>query len=96
MAAILMPALQLNVLTDTASTAVQARVLGRLLRGTPDGFLFESIDEGQTWRKIAKFGRHCTIVSIHERQGQAQAEIDVQGYRFAVRSADVRMWRTIS
>jgi hypothetical protein len=95
-ATMLLPALQLGVLADTAPASVQARVLGRMLRGTRDGQIFEFLDSDQSWHRIAKFGTHCTIVAIHESQGQIQTEIAVQDYRFAVKSADARLWRLVS
>jgi hypothetical protein len=98
MAALLMqPGLEQGVLAaGGVPTAVQARVLGRLLQGTPDGQIFESPDDGRTWHKIAKFGEHCAIMSIRESQGQIYTEMRVQGNRFAVKSADARLWRMAS
>ena len=96
-ALLLQPGLDRSVLaTGSASPVVQARVLGRLLQGTPDGQIFESPDDGKTWHRIAKFGEHCTIVSIREAQGQIYTEIRVQGNRFAVKSPDARLWRMAS
>jgi hypothetical protein len=96
MTALLLPGLQLGALADAASSSVQATVLGRVLRGTRDGQIFEFLANDQNWHRIAKFGTHCAIVSIRESQGQIQAEIAVQGYRFVVKSADARLWRLVS
>lgn len=97
-AAMLLPGVQLGVLADAASPAgqVQAQVMGRVLRGTRDGQIFELLDSDRSWHRIAKFGTHCAIIAIREAQGQISAEIAVQGHRFAVKSADARLWRLAS
>jgi hypothetical protein len=95
---LLQPGLQLGTLAapDTAPSFVQARVLGRLLQGTRDGQIFEFLDSDKAWHRIAKFGPQCAIVAIREAHGQIYTDIDVQGNRFAVKSADARLWRTAS
>ena len=95
-AAMLLPGLQLGVLADAASPFVQAQVMGRVLRGTRDGQIFEFLDGDKSWHRIAKFGTQCAIVAIREADGQIFTEIAVQGYRFSVKSVDARLWRLVS
>jgi len=98
MAALLMqPSLEQSVLAAGAvPTAVQARALGRMFQGTRDGQIFESMDDGKSWNRIAKFGPHCEIVAMREARGQVYTDIRVQGNRFSVKSADARLWRLVS
>ena len=90
------PVLQLNASTEAAAITVQATVKGRLLRGTRDGLILESLDGGNTWKQVANFGKHCSIVAIRENQNQVYTEVAVQGYRFGLKSTDARVWRTVS
>jgi len=96
LATLVWPVLQISVLADQASITVQAQANGRLLRGTHDGRILESLDGGRAWQKVANFGKHCSIMAIHEHQGQIYTEVAVQGYRFALKSTDARVWRTVS
>ena len=73
--------------------AATSRLFGRLYRGTPDGFILESTDGGLTWRQVAKFGSHCSILSLHEHEGLAYARVGVGSHQFALTSADARSWR---
>ena len=81
---------------DVSPAPVQAEALGRKFRGTSDGRVFESLDGGKTWQLIANFGKHCSILTLVERQGQIYAQIGVQGYRFLLRSPNARRWYTAS
>ena len=76
--------------------AVQASVLGRLLQGTSDGLIFESLDSGKSWQQIAKFGQHCAITSIRETRGQAHVTISTADRHFEIKSTDVRLWHLVS
>ncbi len=73
----------------------EASVGGRRFRGTPQGRILESLDEGRTWRSVAYFGAHCSIAQIFESQGYLYANVRVQGHGFTLRSLDARNWRTI-
>lgn len=68
--------------------------LGKQYRGTRDGLVLESMDGGKTWQQVANFGSHCAVQALSSRQGQLQAWIGVKGYRFALISADARLWHT--
>ena len=95
-AGLVQPVLELGARADAASFSVQARVNGKMLQGTRDGLILESLDGGKTWRNVANFGKHCSIAAIREQQSQIYADVVVQGHRFALKSTDARMWRTAS
>jgi photosystem II stability/assembly factor-like uncharacterized protein len=88
--------LQLSALSHEASITVEAQVKGKMLRGTRDGWILESLDSGKTWKQIANFGKHCSIAAIRELRGQVYTEVAVQGYRFALKSAEARVWYSAS
>jgi len=97
-ALLMQPGLEPSVLAAEwpSAFAVQARALGRMFQGTRDGQIFESVDDGKSWNRIAKFGSHCEIVAMREARGQVYTDIRVQGNRFSVKSADARLWRLVS
>jgi uncharacterized protein (DUF1501 family) len=78
----------------TSSRVVEAAALGRILRGTTDGRVLESLDGGASWQLVANFGASCAITRIAERGGRAHARIAVAGHEFDLHSTDARMWRT--
>ena len=79
----------------SSSAFIKADVLGKTLKGTRDGRLFESVDQGKTWLPTANFGSHCSIVSILERQGRIFTVIGIQRFTFYLASIDGREWRTV-
>jgi hypothetical protein len=78
-----------------ASTAL-TQAGGRMLRGTRDGLLLESLDGGLTWKRIFNFGSHCPVLGICERQGDLYVEVGLQQYSFFLKSADARTWHTVT
>src|SRR5512141_302262 len=95
LAAVTLPQILMGIKLDAPSANTQVDVLGRKLRGTFDGLILESVDGGNTWQRIANFGNHCSVWTIHEHQGQIYARIGVKGYQFTLRSTDARKWHTI-
>ncbi len=73
----------------------QARALGRLYKGTFDGQILESLDNGQTWQRVMNFGSHLAVWQVLEKSGQLYAEVGIQRYSFWLRSADARQWLTV-
>ena len=73
---------------------VEATALGRLLRGTNEGQVLESLDRGASWQVVANFGASCPIRSIAERDDRAHIRIEVDGRTFGLHSTDARTWRT--
>ncbi|GAP12611.1 hypothetical protein LARV_00347 [Longilinea arvoryzae] len=68
---------------------------GRLLRGTADGRVLESGDNGQTWQQTADFGSHCAVLDLMERDGQVFAKVGLRNMHFTLSSPDARVWRTL-
>lgn len=73
---------------------VELAFQGRLLRGTPDGQVHESRDDGKTWQKTADFGSQCAVQALLERGGQVYAKISLRNFSFLLKSADAQVWRT--
>lgn len=78
----------------TSARIVEAAALGRLLRGTHDGRVLESLDGGASWQVVANFGAACEVVRIVERDGRAYVRVAVGGPTFDLHSTDARVWRT--
>jgi hypothetical protein len=72
-----------------------ADALGKKYRGTRDGRVLESVDNGRTWQQVANFGSHCTVKLLTMRRGQLQAQVGVASHKFALTSTDARVWRTV-
>jgi hypothetical protein len=72
-----------------------ALVHGRLLRGTPQGRILESLDGGLSWQPIANFGPHCAILQVSEDRDALRATLGVLGHTFDLRSRDGRTWLTV-
>ncbi len=73
----------------------EARALGRSFKGTRDGQILESLDNGKTWQRCADFGQRCSIVALREREGQLYVQVGVQGHSFYLRSSDAHKWYTV-
>jgi hypothetical protein len=78
----------------SSTRSVEAAALGRLLRGTHDGRVLESLDGGASWQTVANFGSGCQIVRLAESGGRAHVRIAVDSHTFDLHSADARTWRT--
>lgn len=73
----------------------QARAFGRLYKGTFDGRILESLDNGQTWQRVMNFGPHLVVWQVREKSGQLYAQIGLQRHSFWLKSADARQWVTV-
>jgi hypothetical protein len=73
---------------------IEAVVGGRLLRGTSRGQVLESLDKGESWQVVAKFGDHCAVSGFAEHETQIYARIHVQEHPIVLSSTDARTWRT--
>ena len=80
---------------EPIGAGVQVELGKRVLRGTRDGRVLESLDGGRTWRVITKLGERCAILALQVQAELVYAEIGLQGYRFTLTSADGRIWRTL-
>ncbi len=74
---------------------VESTFKGGRLRGTADGRVLESRDNGQTWQETAFFGSHCAVLDLMERNGQIYAKIGLRNLTFTLSSPDARVWRTL-
>ena len=74
--------------------AITARLFGRQYRGTSDGYIFESLDDGRSWQQVAKFGPQCAILALNEHQGTAYAQVGVGAHQFVLTSADAHRWHS--
>ncbi len=74
---------------------VELTFRGGLLRGTADGRVLESRDNGQNWQETAFFGSHCAVVDLMERNGRVYAKIGLRNLTFTLSSPDARVWRTL-
>ena len=94
LAVVTAPALQ--GLTTLASSLIptQGKALGRLLEGSPDGRLRQSLDGGRTWQPLANFGEGCAVTGIYEQNGLAYVQLRLQRYSFLLKSADGKAWWT--
>ncbi len=81
--------------TERSFTAY-TEALGKKYRGTRDGRVLESVDNGRTWRQVANFGSHCMVQTLSLARGQIRAQIRVAGYPFWLISKDARVWYTVS
>jgi hypothetical protein len=89
-----LPLIGAGRLGAAGSRSVMVEALGKQYLGTAAGLVFESIDGGQSWQRVANFGQHCAVVVLRERQNQLYAEIGLMDHRFALKSKDARAWRT--
>ena len=93
-AAISMPTLQASAGLTPPPAEVSIKARGRMVKGTRDGRLFESLDGGNTWRALVNFGPQCPILEIQQRRGALYARVGFQRYSFLLKSADGRTWIT--
>lgn len=79
-----------------AAKGITPIVRGKLYQGTQDGVLYESVDGGKTWQKIAFFGEHCAIVkTTTNRDGSVTISLACIAHTFDLHSQDARLWRTV-
>lgn len=76
------------------NSPVLAKWRGWLLRGTADGQIHLSEDDGHTWRKTADFGPDCRVRRIRASRGQVTAQLEFQGRPFVLVSNDSYTWYT--
>jgi hypothetical protein len=69
----------------------------QLYRGTPDGEIYFSKDEGQTWALHTSFGSNLSVLGLWVNiWGQLQAQLGIAGHSFELALANEdRTWRTI-
>lgn len=65
-----------------------------LLRGSQNGQIFQSLDQGKTWQLLASLGEHLTIINLVTRAGQVYVKMSLAGNPFWLVSSDAKTWRT--
>ncbi|MBE7472658.1 MAG: hypothetical protein HS114_26310 [Anaerolineales bacterium] len=75
-------------------TKAQAQTNGKIFKGTLEGKIFESLDNGQTWQQTANFGPDCPVLELSEEEEGLFAHLGFQSYNFWLTSPDGRIWRT--
>ncbi len=64
----------------------------KLIRGTIDGKILESRDNGASWSVCVDFGPACSVKEIHVTSGGLRADVEHKGLSFTVQSKDGRNW----
>ena len=94
-AAVLVP---LNVAGSLAGSLTEVRHGDRLYRGTSEGELYMSEDEGQTWNLHTSFGSGLSVEHLWVNfWGQLQARLGIAGHSFELSLAkEGKIWRTMT
>ena len=94
-AAVLVP---LNVAGSLAGSLTEVRHGDQLYRGTPQGEIFVSEDEGQTWKLHTSFGSGLSVQHLRVNfWGQLQARLGIAGHSFELSLAkEGKIWRTMT
>ncbi len=67
---------------------------GVLYKGTRDGRVLVSKDDGSTWQVATSFGREHAVTRIESRNGELRARLSFRGYPIELKSADGKTWFT--
>lgn len=73
----------------------QVQFLDALIRGTLDGQIMASLDDGQTWQRLVNFGDQLSVSNLTVQQDQLVAVMDLNGRYFRVQTTDGRKWYTV-
>ena len=63
-------------------------------RGSSNGWIHASTDEGRTWQPHSYFGSHCVIPAVLVRGDTVFARVEVGGHPFALQLTNRRTWLT--
>jgi len=66
-----------------------------LYRGTFDGFIQASNDDGQTWQQQMNFGSHIQVVNFEIDRNRLFATLKLGNHAFLVESEDGKIWKTV-
>ncbi len=73
----------------------QVQFLDALIRGTFDGQIMASLDDGQSWNKLVNFGNQFSVSNLAVTQGQLVAVMELNGRYFRIQTTDGRKWYTV-
>jgi hypothetical protein len=88
--------IRFNSLGKAFTLPVEVQSQGKLFRGTPDGKIYVSANEGQSWQLHTNFGREIAILSLAiNHKEQIQAQLGFANHTFELALAHNRQaWRT--
>lgn len=75
-----------------AQSPVQIEFKGKLLKGTEDGQIQSSDDNGLTWTDLVDFGPDCQVQGLYQSRNLVFARINYLGHTFVLRSTDGEKW----
>jgi hypothetical protein len=67
----------------------------RIFRGTFDGIILSSPDQGKTWENMMNFGSHIQVVNFKIDRNLLIADLKLGHYGFQVESEDGHIWKTV-
>lgn len=73
----------------------QVRLGNYLMRGTVDGSILSSDNEGQTWQKLVSFGEPHAILQLEQKNERIYANLSLHSQEFWLQSADGQKWYTV-
>jgi hypothetical protein len=90
-------ALNLGHMENLVNLQAQATAGGKMYRGSLDGKIYVSADQGQTWAMHTSLGEASSILGLFTlTNGQVVAEVWFQGHPFHLAlTPDGRSWRTV-
>ncbi len=75
-----------------AKSPAQVEFKGNLLKGTEDGKILSSSDNGLTWNVLAKLGEHNQVYRLAQSRHHAFVKINHHGHHFVLKSLDGETW----
>ena len=73
----------------------QVRYLDKMVRGTVDGKILCSTDDGRTWKTVVGFGEQLRILHLLVMKEKLIATIELDGNYFRIYSFDGSKWYTV-
>ncbi|PKO05079.1 MAG: hypothetical protein CVU41_13645 [Chloroflexi bacterium HGW-Chloroflexi-3] len=80
---------------QTINLFPQIKFRERIFRGTFDGIIKSSMDDGQSWENMMNFGSHIQVVDFKTNHDKLIAKLKLGHHDFLVESLDGRIWKTI-
>jgi hypothetical protein len=89
--------MRFNSVSKAVSLPVEAEAKGQLFRGTSDGRIYVSTNQGRDWQLHTNFGSHVSVYSLASRhKDQIQAGLELANHSFELALApDGKRWRTV-
>jgi hypothetical protein len=89
--------IQMNALGKATFLPVEVESQGKLFRGTSDGKIYVSANQGKHWQLHTNFGSEFSIFDLAtDYKEQVHAQLAFTGYSFGLAlDHDGKNWRTI-